>query len=151
MLPKHINEKIIDIIDISIDDEKKLLKESVRLISEKEEQKSIEAVRQLKEEILKDGLAAYGVNDTLKAVKNGQVELLIIQKDYKIKGWVCEHCQVVKKGKVKKCPSCENIVSEVDVIEEILEFAQRTDAEIEFTNDEEIEDLGHIGAILRYK
>jgi len=39
----------------------------------------------------------------------------------------------------------------VDVIEEIIEFAERTDADIEFTDDEEISNLGHIGAILRFK
>jgi len=150
MLPKHLNDRIVDVLDISIDDEKELLKQSVRLISVKEQQKSHESLTQLKEEILKEGLAAYGFDDTLQAVKNGQVELLIVQKDYKIKGWVCEHCQVVRKGKVHKCPSCENMVSEVDVIEEILEFAKRTDAEIEFVDDPEIDNLGHVGAILRY-
>jgi peptide subunit release factor 1 (eRF1) len=41
--------------------------------------------------------------------------------------------------------------SEVDVVEEILEFAERTDAQIEFTGDEEISNLGHVGAILRYR
>lgn len=151
MLSKNFEERIVEIIDISIDDEKELLKESIHLISEREEQKSREAVQQLKQEILKDGLAAYGVDDTLNAVKSGQVELLIIEKDYKIRGWICENCQVVKEGNTKACPFCGKIVSEVDVLEEILEFAARTDAEIEFTDDEEISNLGHIGAILRYK
>ena len=151
ILPKALDERIVDVIDIDVKDEKELLKESVRLISEREEQKSREAVQQLKDEILRDGLAAYGIEETLKAVKNGQVELLIIEKDYKEKGWICEHCQIVKKGFVKVCPYCNNPVSEIDVIEEILEFAKRTDAEIEFTDDEEISNLGHIGAILRFR
>ena len=110
-----------------------------------------EAVKILKQEILKDGLAVYGVKETKDAVKNGQVELLIIEKDYKIPGWICENCQVVKKGIKKECPYCGNKTSKVDMIEEILEFAERTDSEIEFTDDEEIANLGHIGAILRFK
>lgn len=151
MLPKHIEERIVDIIDISIDDEQKLLDESVHLISEQEERKSREAVQHLKEEILKDGLAVYGIDDTLNAVKNGQVELLIIEKDYKLKGCLCEHCQIVRAGPVKDCQICGGPTTEADVLEEILEFAERTDADIEFTDDEEIAILGHIGAILRYK
>ncbi len=151
LLPKHLSERIVDVIDIDIDDEKQLFTESIRLISDKEQQKSSDIVRQLKEEILKDGLAAYGVDETLQAVKNGQVELLIIEKDYKTRGWICEHCQMVKEGVKLTCPNCGASTSEVDVIEEILEFAQRTDAEIEFTDAEEIADLGHIGAILRFK
>jgi len=150
-LPQHLKEKLVDIIDISIDDENKLLKESIEVISNKEKTDSIKAVKFLKSEILKDGLAVYGIEETLKAVKNGQVELLIIEKDKKIKGWICEKCQVIKTGSNDKCPYCSGPISEVDVLEEILEFAERTDAKIEFTEDEEIANLGHIGAILRYK
>jgi len=151
MLSNKLKNRIVAIIDISIDDEKELLKESINLISELEEKKSLSAVKQLKEEILKDGLASYGIEQTLQAVKNGQVELLIIQKNYKIKGIICEHCQVVKTGFLRNCPVCRGPVSEVDVIEEILEFAKRTDASIEFTDDKELEKLGCIGAILRFK
>ncbi len=151
MLSKHLAERIVEVIDIDINDEQQLLKESARLISKREEQKSHDAVQQLKSEILKDGLAAYGLDDTLQAVKNGQVELLIVEKDYKLKGCLCEHCQIVRAGHVKDCPMCGRPTSEVDVIEEIIEFAERTDADIEFTDDEEISNLGHVGAILRFK
>jgi peptide chain release factor subunit 1 len=150
-LPKNLSDKVVDIIDIDIDDENQLIKDSLNLISEKEKNKSHEAIQLLKQEILKDGLAVYGIKETLKAVKNGQVELLIIEKDIKLKGWICENCQAVKIGSEKSCPYCGKNISEVDVLEEILEFAERTDAEIEFTDDEEISNLGHIGAILRYK
>jgi peptide chain release factor subunit 1 len=151
VLPKNLKEKIVDTIDISIDDENKLLKESIHLISEKEKRESHQSVVHLKQEILRDGLAVYGLEETLEAVKNGQVELLIIEKGYKPRGWICEHCQVVEEGSKDKCPYCGNKTSEVDILEEILEFAERTDAEIEFTDDEEIRNLGHVGGILRFK
>ena len=150
-LPKSLKNKVVDVIDIDVEDENKLLRQSFKLISKKEQEKSSEAVQHLKEEILRDGLAVYGVDETLKAVKNGQVDLLIIQKDFKPQGWICEHCQVVEQGALKTCPYCGNKTSEVDVLEEILEFAERTDAEVEFTDDEEIKDLGHVGGILRFK
>ncbi len=150
-LPQHIKEKIVDVIDISIDDENELIKKSLQMISDKEKEKSNLSVDQLKSEILKEGLGVYGINETLQAVKNGQVELLIIEKHYKPRGWICEHCQYVREGKKKICPFCGKKVSEVDILEEILEFAERTDAKIEFTDNEEISDLGHIGGILRYK
>ncbi len=151
MLPKNLSKKVVDILDINIDKERKLLKKSFYLISEKEKRKSHDAVALLKKEILKDGLAVYGIKETLKAVKSGQVELLIIEKDYKLQGWICENCQVVKSGIKNICPYCGNKISKVDVLEEILEFAERTDAEIEFTDEKEISNLGHVGAILRYK
>lgn len=151
MISKNLSERIVEIIDVGIDEEKELMKESINLIAEREKQQSYAAVQQLKSEILKDGLATYGIKDTLQAVKNGQVELLLIEKDYKPRGWICEHCQVVDEGVQTTCPYCGNKTSEVDVIEEILEFAERTDAGIEFTDDEELVKLGHVGAILRFK
>ena len=151
ILSKNLQQRIIDTIDIDINDEQKLLKESIHLISEHEKMVSRKAVEHLKKEILKDGLAVYGLDNTLTAVKNGQVDLLIIEKDYKIKGCLCEHCQILKAGPIKDCPVCGGPVTEADVIEEIIEFAERTDAKIEFTDDEEISKLGHIGGLLRYK
>jgi len=58
---------------------------------------------------------------------------------------------VADEGVQTTCPYCGKRTSEVDVIEEILEFAERTDADIEFTDDKELANLGHVGAILRFK
>ena len=150
-LPKNIKKRVVEIVDVDINNEYEILNESKRIISEKEKQKSQEAVKQLKAEILKDGLATYGVKETLSAVKNGQVELLIIEKDYISCGWICENCQMVEEGFSKKCPFCGKETSKVDVFEEILEFAERTDADVEFTDGEEIANIGHVGSILRFK
>lgn len=150
-LSPNIKKRIVATIDISIDDEKQLLKDSISFILELEKEKSHESTQKLKAEILKDGLAVYGIKETLQAVKNGQVEQLIVEKNFKKKGFICERCQILKIGSLKKCSNCGGNVSEVDVIEEIIEFGKRTNVDIEFTDDEEISNLGHIGAILRYK
>ena len=150
-LSENLKKNIVGIIDIDIDDEAELMKQSKNLISKREEMKSHESVYRLRTEILKDGLATYGIKDTLNAVENGQAELLIIDKNYRPCGWICENCQVLGEGVRKFCPYCRKKTSEVDIVEEILEFAERTDAIIEFTDGEEIENLGHIGAILRFK
>lgn len=151
MLPQHLKEKVINVLDVDIDDQDKLLKKSLRIISEDESRRSKEATQILKQEILKEELGVYGVDETMQAAKNGQIELLIVEKDYQQPGWICEHCQLVKTGYKEKCPYCGSQTSKVDMVEEIIEFAERTDAKIEFTSDKEISKLGHIGAILRYK
>ena len=66
----------------------------------------VKEIESMWKEILKDDLAVYGLEDTLKSVKNGQVELLIIEKDYKLRGWICENCQVVEEGTNNSCPYC---------------------------------------------
>jgi peptide subunit release factor 1 (eRF1) len=43
-------------------------------------------------------------------------------------------------------------VSQVDVIEEIIDFAQRSDTKIEFVDDNPIlQELGGIGGLLRFQ
>ncbi len=106
----------------------------------------------LRAEILRNDLAVYGLKETSEAVINGQIELLLASKGYKIKGWICEKCQVVDSGVKDRCPYCGNKTSEVDVIEEIIEFARRRDTKIEFVEDNPIlDELGGVGGLLRYK
>jgi peptide chain release factor subunit 1 len=151
MLPRYLQEKVLDLIDIGIDDEQTVLEESTEAVSEKEEKKSQEVVKKLKAEILKNGLAVYGLDETLEAARNGQIDVLIVEKDYKVRGCLCENCQLVEQETLEDCPICGGHVAEVDIIEEIIEFAERSDARIEFTDDKDIEMLGHIGALLRFK
>jgi len=151
MLPQHLQKKVIDTLDVDIDDEQELFEMSSDAMEDYETKQGVQAVDRLKQEILKDGLAVYGLEETLQAAQNGQVDTLIIQKDYKLKGCLCEHCQLVKAGPIKDCPLCGGPTTEADVVEEIIEFALRTNAQIEFTDAEALHELGHIGALLRFK
>ena len=151
LLSPTIQKKIIGVIDVDINDEKDLLKESIEVIEERGEEEKYQTLQHLKKEILKDGLAVHGVNDTLEAVKNGQAEIVLIEKGFALKGWICEKCQIVEKGYNKACPYCGGKTSEVDVIEELIEFAERMETRAEFIDGKEIKKLGHVGALLRYK
>ena len=83
----------------------------------------------------------YNVTPVLKKV------ILSLQQDSeKMKKLIFE-CEIAK-GDVKTRDA--EIIRLKQQIEQ-LEFANRNDADIEFTDDEEIKDLGHVGAILRFK
>jgi Peptide chain release factor 1 (eRF1) len=151
-LPNELKEKVIDLIDVEFDDAKgKLVSDVVNIVSENEQKTSDENVSKLNDEILRDGLAVYGLKETIDAVRNGQVELLLISKGLKVKGWICERCQAVERGVKTKCPYCGSKTSEVDIVEEIIEFAKRTDTKIEFVADNPVLDkLGGVGGLLRF-
>lgn len=150
-LPKHLQEKIIATFDVDIDDEEQLLSSSISQMKDHEQQEADALVQRIKAEVLTDGLGVYGLEETLAAAQQGKIEVLVIEKDYKLKGCVCEHCQLIKSGPIKDCPICGGPTSEADVIEEIIEFAERTGAMIEFTKHDELHNLGHIAALLRFK
>lgn len=150
-LPKEIRERVIDLVDVDFDEsEHRLVHETVNIVSEDERKISDENVIRFKEEILKGGLAVYGLKETVNATRGGQVELLLVSKGYKVKGWICEKCQAVERGVEKTCPYCGSPLSEVDIIEEIIEFAERTDVEIEFVENPILDELGGVGGLLEY-
>jgi peptide chain release factor subunit 1 len=151
LLPKRVREGVIAVVDVDIKDEIGLLKESFTIMAEKNRQEKDTVLQHLKQEILTEGLAVHGVDETIDAVKNGKAELLLVEEGFKMRGWVCEHCQIVGRGFATACPNCGKKTSEVDLIEEIIELAERTDVRVEFTDNDEIKKLGHVAALLRYK
>ena len=153
ILPPHIKSKVIDIIDMDFDEaEGKLISKAKEIALEDEKETSKKNLGRLMDEILKNGLAVHGLKETMDAVINGQVELLFISKGYQVKGWICEKCQIVDSGVKDKCPYCGSRTSEVDVIEEIIEFAERTDTTIEFVEDDlRLAKLDGVGGLLRFK
>ena len=150
-LSKGLQSRIVTLLDTEIDHDGELIRDSINLMAETEKTKRRDILEQLKKEILTDGLAVYGIDDTKAAVKNGQVEMLVVEKNYGLKGWICEKCQLVGTGGISRCPNCTDNVSEVDVVEEIIEFAERTGAIVRFIEGDDMDKFGHIAAILRYK
>ena len=151
MLPAELQERVIAVIDIDMNNEHELFRESHEIMVEKSEEIHTKLLDLIKKEILKDGLAVHGIKDTMDAVRNGQAEALLVEKGYRLRGWKCEHCQLVDSGISASCPACGNRTAEVDVVEELIEFAENTDSLVEFTSNEEIKKIGHLAALLRYK
>jgi peptide chain release factor subunit 1 len=151
-LPSHLNELVMNVLDHDMDEPtEKIVESATQEVAKHERESSDEAVQRLKSEILKGGLAVYGIPETVTATREGKAELLILSKNLKPRGWICEHCQVVDTGVKDKCPYCGNKTSDVDVLEEILEFAKRAGTKVEFVgNNPLLEELGGVGALLRY-
>jgi peptide chain release factor subunit 1 len=152
-LPNDLKSEILDLIDVDFDESDGHLISMAEEAVQKDEKEIVSNnVNKLKEEILKHGLAVYGLKETIDAVKNGHLELLLVSKGYKQEGWKCEKCQFVDSDLTDVCPNCNGKLSQVDVIEESIEFAQRTNTKIEFAQDNPIlQELGGVGGLLRFK
>lgn len=150
-LPGSLQDKIIAVIDADIDEKQQLWQESIATMTAHEDHIKQQLLDQLNKEIRTDGLAAYGLTAVTQAVKGGQVDVLLIDPEYHERGWLCEHCQRVETGSTKRCPTCGRPVTTVDVLEELIEFAERTDATVSFVESDLLHQLGHVAALLRYK
>jgi peptide chain release factor subunit 1 len=123
-------------------------------VAEKDErQKEKIKVDQLKNSIMKALPSAYGAQKVKRALEQGRVNILLISKDASIPGWICERCQNIheRRAPPEECPHCGGPTSEVDVVEELYELSQRTNAEVDFVEDSDfLDSVGGIGALLRY-
>ncbi len=151
MLPIHLQKEVIAEVDLAIDDACGLVDETEEIIKERSKERHRRLLDMIQSEILKNGLAVYGVHETLAALRNGQVEAVLIEKDVKQKGWICERCCLFDAGVVAHCPSCGKDTSEVDIIEEIVKLAERTGAIVEFSSDERLQKIGPVVGLLRFK
>lgn len=151
MMSLMLQKGVIAEANVDINDEYGLFKETREIMSEKGKQEHRQLLELIQTEILKNGLAIYGLKDTLTAVKNGQVEALLVEKDVKQKGWICERCQLIEEGILPLCPACGKKTSEVDIVEEIIKIAERTGAIVEFSQDESLKKIGPVVGLLRFK
>jgi len=151
-LPENLKSKVIATLDKDLDiAEGDLISDSLHDFFKKEREEENEMVQDLRAEILKGGLVAYGVDDTLEAVTSGRAELLLVNMGLRAAGWKCEHCSIFRKGSTKNCPSCGEPVFGVDVVEELVEAAKSMSTKIEFFPDNELlDELGGLAAFLRF-
>jgi peptide chain release factor subunit 1 len=122
-----------------------------------------------------DGLATYGLDSVLNALKNGEVEVALVTDSTDTIEVVvlCKRCElsrakIVDKGKkvqtvqemisgpCEKCNAVEYEVEEKDIVDVLEDLASQTDAVVEVISPEseekaKITALGGFAAILRYK
>ncbi|MCW4046302.1 MAG: peptide chain release factor aRF-1 [Candidatus Bathyarchaeota archaeon] len=133
------------------------------------------AHRLLAELAKQDGLAIYGLYPVLNALRNEEVELVIITDSTNLIeiGAMCKKCglrkteivdkkektQTIRKmlsNPCERCNSHEYEVEEKDIVDVLEDAASQTDARVEVISTESDEKaqltaLGGIAAILRYK
>jgi len=151
LLPPHLAQRLVGLLDVDFEEHHTLFQDSQKLIARQEKKVHEDLLDQVKKEVLTDGLAVYGIDETKQALINGQVEVLLVEKDYHYRGWICEHCQIIERGSAKTCYKCGGGTSPVDIIEELVEIAHRRGARIDFIHDGKMEKYGHIAALLKYK
>ncbi|HID71531.1 MAG TPA: hypothetical protein EYP29_02150, partial [Thermoplasmata archaeon] len=150
-LSKFVKEKVVSYLETEGEmDGKTLWEMSLVPFFEKEEREEKEFVEALSSQILKEGLAVYGIDEVIKATREGKAELILLATGKRLPGFKCEECDVLERT-VSICPLCSKRMGGVDLMEEVVELAQLMKTNVEFIKKSELlESLGGIAAFLRY-
>lgn len=116
-----------------------------------ERRKEAEVVLRLRDAVGSGNRGVAGLDDTLRALVEKRVEVLLVSSEYAAPGWRCESCGWI--GRVgRRCAVCESDMHEVeDIVEEAIEEALAQSCEVEVcVGNADLDVLGQIGALLRY-
>jgi peptide chain release factor subunit 1 len=150
MMPPALKDKVIGIADISMEaSSKDLMKEGKDLAHEDERSRGKVLAEKLKGAVLRGHLAAYGLAEVGKALKDGRVDCLLISEGFALPGMICTSCRHIDPVG-EKCPTCGGEVAALS-LESLYELAKRMGAEVVLVEDDAfLKSLGNIAAILRY-
>jgi len=155
-LPTHLADKLVDTVHASARDSMRdIVTATHSLFVEHEEAESQARVCQLEREINRHGLAVAGTESSLRSLRGGLADVLIMAKDYQPdSAWLCAHCGRItaRPRKPSDCPDflC-NELREVDLKGELVWLAERNRVEIEIVaHSDVLMELGGVGCLLRY-
>lgn len=109
------------------------------------------AVARLRDAIGAGSKGVAGLSDTLVALNDRRVDLLLVSEGYEAAGWRCPKCSRLEPiGPT--CPVCSTEMERLDdVVEEAISEAMRQSCDIEMcVENADLDVLGRIGALLRY-
>lgn len=156
-LPKRIAGRLVDTIPVSGDDRiSDVVAATLSLFVEVEELESQAMADKLRQEIMRDGLAVAGMAATLHALRQNQVDLVLIAKDYgPERGWACQSCGAWDIGQAApaRCPVCAAAaIRSFDPREEMVRLAEQEGTPVEVVvHSDFLMQVGGVGALLRYR
>lgn len=153
MLPKALQEQVVGSFSIDITaPEAEVLARSLEVIREAEKRREEELVERMVTAAAKGGAGVIGLADTLGAVYEGRVHILLVAEGYRAEGYLCSQCGYIAAQEKEKCPFCGGEVERIDdAVDLIVRRVLDSGGQVEVVEDSPaLKRAGSIGAILRY-
>lgn len=153
LLHPYLKERLKGRIKVNPgDSHDKILKESQELEKMLKKQEEDEIVSRFVSELEKGGRATSGLKNTLRKLNRGEVQTLLITRNFSTPGRICPRCHFLYLDELR-CPSCQKRTDpSVDIIDEGVEVVLDKNGQVKHINPPSaLNRYGKIGAFLRYK
>jgi peptide subunit release factor 1 (eRF1) len=155
-LPKALRERLAGEVTVSVNDNHDvILARALEVEQAVERRIEAERVAALFDATFGTKQGVLGLDDTLEAIVEQRVWILVMEEDFRQPGFECPNCQYLVAILTAHCPLCDTrLEPQVDIVERAVERALDQKATIEVLRGEARQALaahGHIGALLRYK
>jgi peptide chain release factor subunit 1 len=100
----------------------------------------------------KGGVGVIGLEDTLIALQEDRVHILIVSEGHEAEGFRCTHCGYLGAQELDVCPYCSSDVRpHAHVIDAAIRTAIEKGVAVKIVADnDQLDQAGKVGAILRY-
>jgi peptide chain release factor subunit 1 len=152
-LPKHLQEKVVDVMNLGVKTpEHEILEATEKLLRVENATSDAEKVRRLLDEYRADGLAVVGVAATLAALSNGQVEELFISASMRGIRYDEQEVERVMAAYAPATGPTADVAEPRTVADELVRRAETmSSARVTFIEDESLlASAGGAGALIRY-
>jgi peptide subunit release factor 1 (eRF1) len=153
-LPKHLQEKLIDVLALPRDAaEGEILEATLAVLRQKDADTDAERVQRLIDEWRSGNLGVMGPDSTLKALQMGQVdELLLTGSPQQLGGAKLPADAAPGPVHVETSASGDTDERKLKLADELVTRAQQTGATVRFIEDENLlTEFGGVGALLRFR
>ncbi len=153
MLPKDLQDQVVGSFPAGMTaSETEVLDRSLEIIAEVEREREKELVESAITAAAKGGAGVIGLADTLGAVYEGRVRILLVDEGYKATGYRCQQCGYIAAQAKENCPFCGGKVEQIDdAVDLIVRGVIDQGGQFEVVRDSpDLEKAGHIAALLRY-
>jgi peptide subunit release factor 1 (eRF1) len=154
-LPKALRERLAGEVTVSVNDNHDvILARALEVEQAIEHRVEAERVKALFDATFGTKQGVLGLDDTLEAIVEQRVWILVMEDDFRQPGFECPNCHFMVTTLTAHCPLCDTrLEPQLDIVERAVERALDQKATIEVLRGEARQALaahGHIGAILRY-
>jgi peptide chain release factor subunit 1 len=153
-LHPYLKERVAGRIDVDVEhtgvDE--VQHAAAETIAAYERGREKEALDRLQEALGTGGRGASGLEDTLNALNEQRVEILLLQDNFDAAGVCCPQCGWLGPSGIESCPADgTDTVARDDITDLAVRRAIRQSAQVvRVRDDERLEPLGSIAAVLRF-
>jgi len=154
LLPRAIQTHVIGSFSVSSDaSESKVQARSMEVIEAAAQEREAEWVEQLIAGWKRGSGSAVGLADTLVALQEGRMGVLLVSAGYEASGYRCQSCHYITlNGNGHTCALCGGELEAIpDVVDNAVHRALQQGVEVEIVRGiDELVEAGSIGGLLRY-
>jgi peptide chain release factor subunit 1 len=129
-----------------------VLEKSIQIGKEAEFRKEEQVLKKLVTGAAKEQKGVLNLDETLGAIHDGRVQVLVIQDGYQESGYRCKGCGYITAIELPACQFCGSTFERIpDAVEMAVHTVMKAGGEVEVLQHEhKVDGFTHIGALLRY-